>query len=280
MSAARQKADRIDADDFVARVCDRIGGDKAIRLKLPTGGRVHIDRPLPFLVLHRNTAPSRPSAARGVALASPVYTVWPGRPEADALARDLVAGVGRTLTKSFGAFLMIELYDLPAPTRQAESPEPTAYRFRLDSTADDVARAAADAMRETLCDLALNRQSPDVETGRPDEGQAIQGVPRLSIGLPRIWAVPGGDGLYPELLHELEAGVLDAVLRAACTVVAASSQPTPRHYRALGRRAAEAIPGAVLVEYEDLGHSPHIQDPERFHRDLLRELSRTDPRKD
>ncbi|MGJ4730084.1 alpha/beta fold hydrolase [Luteimonas sp. SDU101] len=46
-------------------------------------------------------------------------------------------------------------------------------------------------------------------------------------------------------------------------------------YRALGRRTAEAIPGAVLVEYEDLGHSPHIQDPKRFHRDLLRELSRT-----
>ena len=44
-------------------------------------------------------------------------------------------------------------------------------------------------------------------------------------------------------------------------------------YRALGRRAAGAIPEAVLVEYEDLGHSPHIQDPERFHRDLLRELA-------
>lgn len=45
-------------------------------------------------------------------------------------------------------------------------------------------------------------------------------------------------------------------------------------YRALGRRTAQAIPGAVLVEYEDLGHSPHIQDPARFHRDLLRGLAR------
>lgn len=45
-------------------------------------------------------------------------------------------------------------------------------------------------------------------------------------------------------------------------------------YRALGRRTADAIPGAVLVEYEDLGHSPHIQDPKRFHRDLLRALAR------
>jgi hypothetical protein len=44
-------------------------------------------------------------------------------------------------------------------------------------------------------------------------------------------------------------------------------------YRALGRQAADAIPGAVLVEYEDLGHSPHIQAPDRFHRDLLAALS-------
>jgi pimeloyl-ACP methyl ester carboxylesterase len=51
-------------------------------------------------------------------------------------------------------------------------------------------------------------------------------------------------------------------------------------YRALGRRTADVIPGAVLVEYEDLGHSPHIQDPERFHRDLLNALSRADSRSD
>lgn len=57
-------------------------------------------------------------------------------------------------------------------------------------------------------------------------------------------------------------------------------QATLGDYRALGRQAAEAIPGAVLMEYEDLGHSPHVQDPERFHRDLLRELSRADGRND
>jgi len=44
-------------------------------------------------------------------------------------------------------------------------------------------------------------------------------------------------------------------------------------YRALGRRAAQAIPGARLVEYADLGHSPQVQDPDRFHADLLRALS-------
>jgi len=45
-------------------------------------------------------------------------------------------------------------------------------------------------------------------------------------------------------------------------------------YRALGRRTDKVIPGASLIEYSDLGHSPHIEDPKRFHRDLLRALAR------
>lgn len=40
-------------------------------------------------------------------------------------------------------------------------------------------------------------------------------------------------------------------------------------YPALGRRAAAAIPGATLVEFADLGHSPQVEDPARFNSALL-----------
>jgi pimeloyl-ACP methyl ester carboxylesterase len=43
-------------------------------------------------------------------------------------------------------------------------------------------------------------------------------------------------------------------------------------YTRLGKQAAEAIPGAKLVEFADLGHSPQIQDPERFHSAFLEQL--------
>ncbi|MFC3124100.1 alpha/beta fold hydrolase [Pseudoroseomonas globiformis] len=49
-------------------------------------------------------------------------------------------------------------------------------------------------------------------------------------------------------------------------------QPKLGDYPALAPRAAEAIPNSKLVRFEDLGHSPQIQDPERFHRTLLQEL--------
>jgi pimeloyl-ACP methyl ester carboxylesterase len=46
------------------------------------------------------------------------------------------------------------------------------------------------------------------------------------------------------------------------------------NYPALGKRAAKAIPGATLVEFEDLGHSPQVEDPARFNDALLKALSR------
>lgn len=49
-------------------------------------------------------------------------------------------------------------------------------------------------------------------------------------------------------------------------------QKTLGRYEVLGEQAAAAIPQATLVEFPDLGHSPQIQEPERFHQALLKGL--------
>ena len=48
------------------------------------------------------------------------------------------------------------------------------------------------------------------------------------------------------------------------------------NYLELGRKTQELIPGASLLEFDDLGHSPHIQDSERYHKNLLSWLDKTD----
>lgn len=45
------------------------------------------------------------------------------------------------------------------------------------------------------------------------------------------------------------------------------------NYPVLGKRAAAAIPGAKLIEFDDLGHSPQVQDPARFNAALLKALA-------
>ena len=50
-------------------------------------------------------------------------------------------------------------------------------------------------------------------------------------------------------------------------------RPTLGHYAELGKKAAQAIPGATLVEFPNLGHAPQMQDPDAFHGALLKGLA-------
>ena len=42
------------------------------------------------------------------------------------------------------------------------------------------------------------------------------------------------------------------------------------NYAVLGKETAKRIPHATLVEFNDMGHAPQMQDPERFHEALLK----------
>tara|TARA_R110002003_G_scaffold70_1_gene6280 strand:- start:18240 stop:19244 length:1005 start_codon:yes stop_codon:yes gene_type:complete len=48
------------------------------------------------------------------------------------------------------------------------------------------------------------------------------------------------------------------------------------NYMVLGRATADAIPGAALVEFDNLGHSPQVQDSESYHKALLSWLDKSD----
>ena len=67
-------------------------------LRQPVGksGRVHLDRWLPFIVLHRTPDPSM-SIARRVAVNSPAYLIW--SPEDDRAAEQALAAVAAAMQK-------------------------------------------------------------------------------------------------------------------------------------------------------------------------------------
>jgi pimeloyl-ACP methyl ester carboxylesterase len=50
-------------------------------------------------------------------------------------------------------------------------------------------------------------------------------------------------------------------------------RPTLGRYPELAKHVAEAIPGAKLVEFAELGHAPQMQDPHAFHQALLAGLA-------
>jgi len=64
----------------------------------------------------------------------------------------------------------------------------------------------------------------------------VEGVERLSLGVPQIHRRPDG-GEFPAIAHDLSTSFGDAILRAACAFLDDGKAKAPSHYRALGRSA-------------------------------------------
>lgn len=61
-------------------------------------------------------------------------------------------------------------------------------------------------------------------------------------------------------------------IRARALVIGGEQDRLVEDYPGLARNVARTIPGAELILYPGVGHSPHLEIPERFHADLVRFL--------
>ena len=219
-----------------------LDGGKAYRETLAGGGRAHVDRPLPFLILHRYGRRDRDSLALQVATTSPSYLVWPGRGDGEA-ARVIDAIVAK-LRETSKRVLLVSLYDLPRdPTLDDTAPRLERFTCRLGASDDPAARAAASRLEAALGAIEVDLRTCTIErvpAGRIEPGleallERSAGLSHISLGLPQNYRVPGDDGIYPQLLHELSIGVFDALLQAFCAFIAETSRDAPSSHRALGR---------------------------------------------
>ena len=285
-----------------------LDGGKAYRATLKSGARAHVDRPLPFLILHRFSGRDPDSLALRVASTSPSYLVWPDAGDGEA------AGAGRGdrrhLSETSERVLLVSLYDLPRdPTLDDTAPRLERFTCRLGASDDPAAQAAANRLEKALAAIEVDLRTCTIErvSGRWCEpgvealiGRA-PGLSHISLGLPQNYRIPGEDGIYPQLLHELGIGVFDALLQAFCAfidetsarapVVASRARPQLVHRRrAHGgsqavqdrdllrfpaqrladqqRRGLRPVQGVALRQAPVFRYRPLTVDPERTKRDL------------
>ncbi|MDO5506365.1 MAG: DUF1704 domain-containing protein [Pseudoxanthomonas suwonensis] len=232
-----------------------LGGEHAYRRTLPDGGRVHVDRPLPFLLLaHHGDEPF--GLARRIASISAASIIWPqaGGEATDAGACDEASRLLDALQDDYPRFLLVHLHDLPRDASiDAKSPRLEPFCFRLGCSDDDHAKAAARMLREALCTLEMDLREPalehtPVQRCSPRIEQLLsqhEGISELSLGIPQIHRVPGEDSrrIYPQIYHGMESAVLDALMQAIAVFIERATpdgdgdgRPGGRpHHRTLGR---------------------------------------------
>jgi uncharacterized protein (TIGR02421 family) len=219
-----------------------LDGGKAYRATLKSGVRAHVDRPLPFLILHRFSGRDPDSLALRVASTSPSYLVWPDAGDGDAEA--LIEKIAAKLCESSERVLLVSLYDLPRdPTLDDKAPRLERFVSRLGASEDPAAQAAANRLEKALAAIEVDLRTCTIERVsqcrcEPGVEALIErepGLSHISLGLPQNYRVPGEDGIYPQLLHELSIGVFDALLQAFCAFIDETSAHAPSSHRALGR---------------------------------------------
>lgn len=216
------------------------GATGALRESIGESGRIHIDRWLPFLFLHRGPADSE-SLARRIAINSPAYCLWSEEDDDEAL--DALSAVVRAMVGREGRLMAVTLVDGPRLPHIKGSDKLPPFEVVIGASEGERVERAACALKDSIEKICVDLRRPSVERRDftpilPDPFGAVldsmDGVARLTLTVPQIHRSAGG-AIFPEIRHELTMQLGDSLLRSACAFL--DSERAPTHYRALGRSA-------------------------------------------
>jgi uncharacterized protein (TIGR02421 family) len=223
---------------IVEDVLAAIDNGKPFRLDFPDGGRLHIDRPLPFLCVCV-TARSD-FAARDVASSNASYLISPDRD----FAVLIVETIGKALMERFGAFIVFDVGELERDRLLTEdAPYLPPFEITVSATDQPAAQAALSAFATAAESVEAKFRTPRLEkfhaADDPHAGLAalITGFPCLTVRFAPIYRVPESGGTYPDLRQRIIANIFDAGLQAVAAFVKATGSLDLSTHRALGRRA-------------------------------------------
>jgi len=209
-------------------------------LRQPVGknGRVHLDRWLPFIVLHRAADPSA-SIARRVAINSPAYLIW--SPEDDRAAGRALDAIAAAMHKRFGCILILEVEDAawkPVPEGSQKLPP---FDIRVGASSGPRSQRALDCLADALAKIRIDLRKPEVVTGELSAppinfNDFTIESDRLSVSIPQIHR-EDENTFYPQLTRDLAVAVGDALLQASCAFMSEGGAAAPAHFRSLGRSA-------------------------------------------
>jgi uncharacterized protein (TIGR02421 family) len=230
----RQKKEK----SLVEDVIEALEAGKPVRRDLE-GGRLHIDRPLPFLCLHVGE-PDTHVVAREVAAANASYLVTPRIED----AIELIAPIAAVLRKKFGTFVLLDVDELQRDRLLSDdAPFLQPFEVMLSATREPAAKRAMDAFETAVEAFEARFRTPHVELCAAEDDPCVRPellklkLPLLTLRFAPIYRVTGSEATYPDLRERLVDNFLDAGLRAFAAFLQADGFPKPATYRAFGRKA-------------------------------------------
>lgn len=233
----------------VQDISDRLRRNVPVRRTLPDGGRIHIDRQLPFLILYRPPHDAIDAGTARFAKGEASYLIAPRRRKHRAQVTALLEAVAATMSEVFGGFLIIEIW--AGPHRVASNgPTPEAPGFRIVTPRRDVSLPSVTRLVRRLQRVRTLGTAAQVELV-PGGRLSPPGMPRISrtFGTARsdvrligvevrpIYQDSSTGEEYPVVGRAIHRQLSKALQQAAYEFALHQTRHRPRHYQALGRRA-------------------------------------------
>jgi len=270
---ADRSGERTISESFIAEICERLAQGKRVRRTLPDGGRLHVDRQLPFLCVYRRPSGRADLGTDQLVTGEASFLVVGARPSARSGAASLVRSIVEVLGARFGAFLVMEIWTgLPGSAAvegdDGGQPGHAQPRFSIRWGRPHPPRTTLDALQKALRQIRVQRQRAEVrvvegEPPRPPGMMAIMwpsecqrlGCHVVGLEVEPIYRNGSGEELYPATLRLLRRLIGRTMKQAFFAFTLAHTAVRPQHYYALGRRAMVKAVWEVDRRLAEIGDS-------------------------
>ncbi len=236
-------------EPLIAAIVKRLETGKRIRRKLPSGGYLHIDRQLPFLLVYRRPVTEDDPATEQLLRGESSYLIATSERRYNPGLVKLVSAIAETLATSFGAVLIIEIWSGKDEEFGRIKPR---FRpaFHILARSDYVLSSVVRTFHNALARIRVQGEFAQVEQIRSNRPWA-PGLPgliapdvakrilchRLGIRVRPVLHDPETGEEYPVNRRILHRGLGRAIRRTVFRYISDQTTQRPPHFHALGPRS-------------------------------------------
>ncbi|WP_126456774.1 flavohemoglobin expression-modulating QEGLA motif protein [Sulfuriflexus mobilis] len=232
------------SDALIGSITDAYQRNEPVRYKLRDGGRIHIDRQLPFLALYRRPATRADLGTERLLLGEASYLLADDRPEHQASLVKLIKEILSIQHKQFGACLLLELWSGAEVTDETRQPA-----FRIIAPKHGSPSAFLERMENALLNIRIDDDRPDVAISYAEDvtppqqsllltKQELTRLNCLHIGLEvsPIYRDAETNTLLPFRWRRLHYALAHGLKRSFYAFTRHCTPLRPAHYLELGHR--------------------------------------------
>jgi len=221
-----------------------------IRRPLPGGGRLFIDRPLPFLCVYRMRADEPDDAAQRLISTGASYLIAPHERRRRGPAGEFLRQAAAELAGRFDGALVLEFREAKRPESSGDSAVFSAPVFHVHAFSRQQPSETVAALRKGLARIRAQREAVTVTEGVgsldafPKAELAFTAaeckqlrVYYLVLEITPTYRDAQTGGSYPTVVRALRRGIQKAVNQAFFTFAKTYTNVHPKYYYALGRRS-------------------------------------------